>query len=143
MNRRESHQYENDNPDAARRNGYQAVIGRPSTRIRGRPTGKQREIFSEEVRDTSIIFDRVSYTWADKYGFLTEAEGPARYLALKGKNHVSPERPQVPDRRIVDASLTDKQARAAQELNDTAKANCDVVEGFCQRFSKKFRKSIQ
>ena len=42
----------------------------------------------------------------------------------------------------MNASLTDKQARSKQELNDVKKADYAVVEEFWQGFSKSFRKAF-
>ena len=48
-------------PDTARRNAYQAVVARPFTRICKRQTWEQKESFLGEARETSMIFDQVSY----------------------------------------------------------------------------------
>ena len=63
------------NPDVARRNAYQAVKARPFTRACGKPTWETKEGFLAEARETSMIFDQVTYDWCGEYGLLAKIEG--------------------------------------------------------------------
>ena len=122
------------NPEVARKNTYQAMIDRPFTRICGKPTWEQKEVLLQESRDLSMIFDQVSYDWTGPYALLAEIEGGTKFTALTNKAYTVPACPPPQDPNIVSGNITDKQARSKKELNDIAKGNFAILEGFRQGF---------
>ena len=123
----------------ARRNAYQAVKARLFTRVCGRPTWETKEHFLEEARETAMIFDQVTYDWCGEYGLLAEIEGATRYKTLTGLDYTAPVKPPPQDPDIVSAALTDKQARARQELHGVKLVNFAILEGFRLGFSENFQ----
>ena len=77
-----------------------------------------------------MIFDQVSYDWAGPYGLLAEIEGGTKFIALTTKVYTVPARPPPQDPDIVSGNITGKQARSKKELNDIAKGNFAILEGF-------------
>ena len=136
--------YENimSDPEIARKNACQAVIDRPFTRICGKPSWEEKEGLLRESRDVSMIFTQVSYDWAGEYGLLAEIEGGTKFTALTTKQYTAPVRPPAQDPGIVAGNVTDKQARSRKELNDIAKVNYAIVEGFRQGFSQNWQKAL-
>jgi len=136
--------YENimSDPEIARKNACQAVIDRPFTRICGKPSWEEKEGLLRESRDVSMIFTQVSYDWAGEYGLLAEIEGGTKFTALTTKQYTAPVRPPAQDPGIVSGNITDKQARSKKELNDIAKVNYAIVEGFRQGFSHNWQKAL-
>ena len=77
-------------PDVARRNAYQAVKARSFTRVCGRPTWENKEVFLAKARETAMIFDQVFYNWCGEYGLLAEIEGTNKYKTLTGLDYTAP-----------------------------------------------------
>ena len=129
-------------PEVARKNACQAVIDEPFTRICGKPSWEEKEGLLKESRDISMKFTQVSYDWAGEYGLLAEIEGGTKFTALTQKQYTAPVRPPPQDPGIVSGNITDKQARSRKELNDIAKVNYAIVEGFRQEFSHNWQKAL-
>ena len=88
-----------------------------------------------------MLLYQVAYDWADKYGLLADMEGAAKFQTLTTLTYTPPVCPPATDPGIIAMNLTDKKARANQELNDTAKANYTVVEDFARDSAKKTKMS--
>ena len=73
---------------------------------------------------------------------LAETMGAHKYHAKTSKNYVSPVRPPVYDPMIINGGLTQAQIRVAQVMNETAKVDYAVIEGFRDGFGKNFRKAF-
>ena len=86
----------------------------------------------------------VSYPWAGQKqnGLLAEVMGAHKYLAEAGKNYVTPAHPPVYDPGIIGGGLSQATIRVAQAMNDTAKVDYAVLEGFREGFGKNFRKAF-
>ena len=84
----------------------------------------------------------VTYPWSGQHGLLAEIMGAHKYLAETGKHYVPPVRPPIYDPRIIGAGLNQAQIRVAQAMNDTAKVDYAVLEGFRQGFGENFRKAF-
>ena len=118
-----------------------AVMARLLTRITGKPTYEQKEKFIEEAEELAMAFT-VSYLWAEQHGLLAEVMGAHKYHAKTGKIYVPPVRPPDYDPRIIGGGLNQAQIRVAQAVNDTAKVDYTVIEGFREGFSENFRKAF-
>ena len=125
--------------ESVRQQTRDAVLARPFTRVAGKPTFEQKEKFIEEAEDLAMNF-AVSYPWSGQHGLLAEVMGARKYLAETGKHYVPPARPPVYDPQILGGGLTQAQIRVAQAMNDTAKVDYAVLEGFRQGFGENFRK---
>ena len=88
-----------------------------------------------------MIFDWVSYNWAGPHGLLAGLEGGTRFTVLTNLIYILPAAPLTHDPGIVSGNITDKHARSKKELNDIAKGNYTIVEGFCQGFCRTFKKA--
>ena len=118
-----------------------AVEARPFTRVTGKPTYEQKEKFIEEAEELAMAFT-VSYTWSGAHGLLAEVMGARKYLAETGKHYVPPVRPPVYDPTITTNGMTQAAIRVAQAINDTAKGDYAVLEGFREGFGDNFRKAF-
>ena len=63
-------------------------------------------------------------------------------MATTGKAYVAPVRPPICDPRILGGTLNQATIRVATAVNDTAKVDFAVVEGFRTGFSKNFRRAF-
>ena len=127
--------------ESVREQTRDAVQARPFTRVTGKPTFKQKKKFLEEAEELAMNFD-VTYPWSGAHGLLAEVMGAHRYLAETGKHYVPPARPPVYDPAIIAGGMTQAQIRVAQVMNDTAKVDYAVLEGFRQGFGENFRNAF-
>ena len=118
-----------------------AVQARPFTRVTGKPTYEQKEKFIDEAEELAMGFT-VSYTWSVARGLLAEVMGTRKYLDETGKHYVPPARPPVYNPEIATTTMTQAAIRVAQAMNDTAKVDYAVLEGFREGFSKNYRKAF-
>ena len=84
----------------------------------------------------------MSYIWAGEHGLLAEIMGAAKYLAKTGEVYVAPVRPPIADPRILGGGLSQAAIRVAAAVNDTAKIDFAVVEGFRSGFGVIFRQAF-
>ena len=68
--------------------------------------------------------------------------GAHKYLAKTGKHYVPPARPPVYNPAITTTMMTQAAIRVAQAMNDTAKMDYAVLEGFREGFSENYRKAL-
>ena len=106
-----------------------AVVARPFTRVTGKPTYEQKEKFIEEAEELAMAFT-VSYTWSGAHGLLAEIMGDRKYLAETDKHYVPPVRPPGYVPTITTTTMTQAAIRVAQVMNNTAKVDYAVLEGF-------------
>ena len=127
--------------ETIRTSTHAAVVARPFTRVAGQPTFEQKEKFLAEAEALAIDFT-VSYPWADEHGLLAEVMGAAKYLSKTGETYVAPVHPSIADPRILLGGLSQVAIRVAQAVNDTAKIDFAVVEGFRSGFGVIFRQAF-
>ena len=125
--------------ESVRQQTRDAVLARPFTRVTGKPTFEQKEKFIEEAEGLAMNF-AVSYPWSGQHGLLAEIMGAHKYLAETGKHYVPPARPPVYDPAIIREGLTQAQIRVAQAMNDAAKVDYAMLEGFRKGFGENFSK---
>ena len=122
--------------ESVRQQTKAAVEARPFTRVTGKPTYEQKEKFIDEAEELAMGFT-VSYTWSGAHGLFAEVMGARKYLAETGKHYVPPARPPVYDPTITTAGMTQAAIRVKQAMNDTAKVDCSVLEGFREGLRQK------
>ena len=124
--------------ESIRQQTHAAVVANPFTRVPGQPTFEQKEAFISECEEVALQFT-VSYPWAGEHGLLAEVAGATKYLATTGKAYVAPVRPLICDPRILGGTLNQATIRVATAVNDTAKVDFAVLEGYRSGFSENFR----
>ena len=129
------------NYEGIRKETYDAVVGRPFTRIPGLPTWEQKETFLEEAEEISMKM-AVSYDWAEDHRLLPEIIGHVKFLSRTTKNYVAPNRPPVVPPAVLNQTATDKEAKIFMAENDQMKMNCAVTEGFWSGFNHNFRNAF-
>ena len=127
--------------ETIRTSTHAKVVATGFTRVVGQPTFEQKENFLAEAEALAINFV-VSYIWAGEHGLLAEIMGAAKYLAKTGEVYVAPVRPPIADPRILGGGLSQAAIRVAAAVNDTAKIDFAVVEGFRSGFGVIFRQAF-
>ena len=127
--------------ETIRTSTHAKVVATGFTKINGQPTFEQKENFLAEAEALAINFV-VSYIWAGEHGLLAEIFGAAKYLAKTGEVYVAPVRPPIADPRILGGGLSQAAIRVAAAVNDTAKIDFAVVEGFRSGFGVIFRQAF-